>query len=380
MNNTQDSKVRHTPAPDPGSEDFATLEELEALEPLDVRESTPVTIHQFAPAGGVEQLKDLVSSYSIVPIPVAIIDSTLKFLYRNQPFESLVFAFGGKGKKTLLDTIGRFLDPETARTLYSSLKDPKKGFSWSGTISLRSKTTSGVIAKTTIVPFKPSSLNGDMPEAWVVFFDDITVERNTLIRGLFSSLLEASKLKDNDTGKHIERVNLYTERLASEMYRMGKWPDVDVDFVESIGFLAAMHDVGKIGTPDDILNKKGPLDEFEWSIMKEHTINGAFILSSYPNPMAKQVAQSHHEWWNGTGYPYNLVGDMIPLSARIVSIADVYDALRMRRSYKQPMDHARASLLVVADGGTHFDPELVDVFKRVGRDMDAIFSANIDEA
>jgi len=315
-----------------------------------------------------------------VPIPVAIIDSTLKFLYRNQRFESLVFAFGGKGEKTLLDTIGRFLDPETARTLYSSLKDPKKGFSWSGTISLRSKTTSGVIAKTTIVPFKPSSLNGDMPEAWVVFFDDITVERNTLIRGLFSSLLEASKLKDNDTGKHIERVNLYTERLASEMYRMGKWPDVDVDFVESIGFLAAMHDVGKIGTPDDILNKKGPLDEFEWSIMKEHTINGAFILSSYPNPMAKQVAQSHHEWWNGTGYPYNLVGDMIPLSARIVSIADVYDALRMRRSYKQPMDHARASLLVVADGGTHFDPELVDVFKRVGRDMDAIFSANIDEA
>ncbi len=371
---------RENPASDHGLEDFATLEELEALEPAEEPDEGIARGWYATSTAKAELLKDLVSSYSIVPIPVAIIDSALKFLYKNQAFDSLVSAFGGKGKTTLLDTIGRFLGLETAKNLYSDLKDRRKGFSWNGTVSLRSKNTSGVIAKTTIVPFKPTAVNGDDPEAWVIFFDDITVERNTLIRGLFSSLLEASKLKDNDTGKHIERVNLYTERLAAEMYRMGKWPDIDVDFIESIGFLAAMHDVGKIGTPDDILNKKGPLDEFEWNIMKEHTINGAFILSSYPNPMAKQVAQSHHEWWNGTGYPYNLVGDMIPLSARIVSIADVYDALRMRRSYKQPFDHARASLLIVADGGTHFDPALVEVFKAVGRDMDTIFAANIDDA
>jgi putative two-component system response regulator len=372
-------ELRRNPASDLGSEDFASLEELEALEPAD--EAEVGKVQESPPAAGkrAELLKDLVSSYSIVPIPVAIIDSTLKFMYKNQPFESLLLAFGGKGKTTLLDTIGRFLTPETAKALYSDLKDRGKGFSWTGTIGLRAKNTKAVLAKTTIVPFKPTSRNVGHPEAWVIFLDDITLERNTLIRGLFSSLLQASKLKDNDTGKHIERVNQYSERLATEMYRVGRWHEVDRDFVDSIGFLAAMHDVGKIGTPDDILNKEGPLDEFEWSIMREHTINGAFILSSYPNPMAKQVAQSHHEWWNGTGYPYNLVGDMIPLSARIVTIADVYDALRMRRSYKKPMDHARASLLIVADGGKHFDPALVEVFKAVDHDMDAIFSANRDE-
>jgi putative two-component system response regulator len=372
-------EFRHNPASDLGSQDFATLEELEALEPADEPEVGNIQESPPASSAMAGLLKDLVSSYSIVPIPVAIIDSTLKFLYRNQPFEALLLAFGGKGKTTLLDSIGRFLTPETAKGLYSDLKDRGKGFSWTGTIGLRAKNTKAVLAKTTIVPFRPTSKNAVHPEAWVIFLDDITLERNTLIRGLFSSLLQASKLKDNDTGKHIERVNQYSERLATEMYRVGKWPEVDRDFVDSIGFLAAMHDVGKIGTPDDILNKKGPLDEFEWGVMKDHTINGAFILSSYPNPMAKQVAQSHHEWWNGTGYPYNLVGDMIPLSARIVTIADVYDALRMRRSYKQPFDHARASLLIVADGGTHFDPALVEVFKAVGRDMDAIFSANRDE-
>jgi HD-GYP domain-containing protein (c-di-GMP phosphodiesterase class II) len=379
MKPTNDPRARQSPGSGHDAEGFATLEELGPQEYGGVTTVAPDPREQPASADTKALVRDLISSYSIVPIPVAIIDRSLTFLYRNGPFDALMEAFG-KGKATLLDAIGRFLDLETAGNLYSSIKDSRKGFSWSGTVALHSKNISGVITKATIVPFKSTSANSDIPAAWVLFLDDITVERNTLIHGLFSSLLEASKLKDNDTGKHIQRVNLYTERLASEMFHLGKWPDVDVDFVESIGFLAAMHDVGKIGTPDDILNKRGPLDEREWSTMKEHTINGAFILSSYPNPMAKQVAQSHHEWWNGSGYPYNLVGEMIPLSARIVAIADVYDALRMKRSYKQPFDHGRASLLIIADGGTHFDPELVEVFKTVGRDMDTIFVSNIDEA
>lgn len=323
-------------------------------------------------------LSDLIASYSIVPIPVAIVDGSTRFVYANGPFEALVGSFGGRLGSSLLDAIGRFLGPETGAKLYASLRDSGRGYSWGGTIHFRSKTASGVIAKTTIVPHWHGKAAGRPPQAWVIFIDDVTIEHNTLIRGLFSSLLEASKLKDNDTGRHIERVNRYAELLASEMYKRGSWPEVDVDFVESIGFLAAMHDVGKIGTPDDILNKKGPLDEFEWNIMKDHTINGAFILSSYPNPLAKQVAQSHHEWWNGSGYPYKLLGDMIPLSARITAIADVYDALRMKRSYKEPFDHARASLLIVADGGSHFDPALVSVFKAVEKGFDEIFATYAD--
>lgn len=327
-----------------------------------------------------ETIRDLVASYTIVPIPVAILDSSMAFVYRNEPLERLLRSFGSQRAATLFDAIGRFLDKGVATDIYTALTTKGGGHSWTGTIRLRSKDASSVLSKTTIIPFTSRSAASSCPIAFVVFFDDITDERNTFLRGLFSSLLEASKLKDNDTGKHIERVNYYSERMAREMYQRGRWPEVDIDFVENIGFLAAMHDVGKIGTPDDILNKKGPLDEFEWNIMKEHTINGAFILSSYPNPMAKQIAQSHHEWWNGSGYPYKLTETMIPLPARVVSIADVYDALRMRRSYKQPFDHGKASLLIVADSGIHFDPELVDVFRSIEHDFDDIYTTYADES
>ena len=363
-------------------DDFGVLEE---LGPLD--EAVKTTALKPSALGGRPRtmhtgdlIEDLVSSYAIVPIPVGILDESLTFLYRNDPLDHLLQAFPGSDKPTLLGAIGRFLDHEAARDLYSALKNKARGYSWGGSIRLRTKHASSVLAKTTIVPFSPRGSNDSAPKAWVAFFDDVTVERNSFLRGLFSSLLEASKLKDNDTGKHIERVNYYTERMAKEMYRLGQWPDVDIDFIDNIGFLAAMHDVGKIGTPDDILNKKGPLDEFEWNIMKEHTINGAFILSSYPNPMAKQIAQSHHEWWNGTGYPYNLMGEMIPLPARIVALADVYDALRMKRSYKKPFDHGRASLLIVADGGTHFDPALVAVFKSISGEFNDVYTKYADES
>lgn len=363
---------------DDGHEELEALEELETVDMGNYQSQMHASTEAIDPSLAIDNIKDLISSYSIVPIPIAILDDTLSFRYKNSSFEALLRSFRAANSPSLFGAIGRFLDAETARDLYLGLKDPKRGYSWSGTIRLKSKDASSVLAKTTIMPFKPDESKNHDPYAWVAFFDDVTEERNGFLRGLFSSLLEASKLKDNDTGKHIERVSLYAEHMSRKMYQKGTWPEIDVDFVDNIGFLAAMHDVGKIGTPDDILNKKGPLDAFEWNIMKEHTINGAFILSSYPNPMAKQIAQSHHEWWNGTGYPYNLVGDMIPLPARIVSLVDVYDALRMKRSYKLPFDHARALLLIVADSGTHFDPTIVEMFKEVGDDFNGIYNKNAD--
>ena len=112
--------------------------------------------------------------------------------------------------------------------------------------------------------------------------------------------------------------------------------------------------------------------------MKEHTINGAFILSAYPNPMAKEIAQSHHERWDGTGYPYNLEKDMIPLSARIVTIADVYDALRMKRSYKSAMSHEEAYKLIMQGSGSHFDPSLVLVFRKHHKELEKIYDETAD--
>ena len=112
--------------------------------------------------------------------------------------------------------------------------------------------------------------------------------------------------------------------------------------------------------------------------MKEHTKNGAFILSSYPNPMAKEIALSHHEWWNGSGYPYNMEGTMIPLAARIVTIADVYDALRMKRSYKPAYSHEIAMQKIKQEQKVHFDPDILDVVLRIQGDFAKIFAENAD--
>jgi putative two-component system response regulator len=112
--------------------------------------------------------------------------------------------------------------------------------------------------------------------------------------------------------------------------------------------------------------------------MKEHTKNGAFILSTYPNPMAKEIALSHHEKWNGKGYPYQIEGDMIPLSARIVAIADVYDALRMKRSYKEELTHETAVEKIMETKGTHFDPAIADIFLSIADKFKDIYEANKD--
>ncbi|MDR2369919.1 MAG: HD domain-containing protein, partial [Treponema sp.] len=130
--------------------------------------------------------------------------------------------------------------------------------------------------------------------------------------------------------------------------------------------------------PDDILNKEGPLSDWEWTVMREHTKNGAFILSTYPNPMAKEIALSHHERWDGSGYPFQLEGEMIPLAARIVTIADVYDALRMERSYKPALNHELTESKMLEEAGTHFDPFLIEVFHSIAVDFNDIYEKNKD--
>ncbi len=372
-----------------GLELLAPMDEPEELESVDEAEALDAPLAQTsvrvaAEATGAALLeigaaRSLVSSYELLPSPMAILDVNLNFAYRNEPFDTVLRLFEYAVRPSFVATFSRCLEDKAVSSLLKDLHSPIKGYSWKGMIKHHAKYAGSMLTKVHIFPFKPDGVEGHPPLGYVVYLDDVTDENKHFLRGMFSSLLQASKLKDNDTGKHIERVNHYSHVMAAAMYGDARWPSVDVDFVENIGFLAAMHDVGKIGTPDDILNKKGPLNEFEWGIMKEHTINGAFILSSYPDPMAKQIAQSHHEWWNGTGYPYHLVGEMIPLPARIVALADVYDALRMKRSYKEPFDHKRAALLISADRGTHFDPELISVFEELEDDFERIYADNKDE-
>lgn len=209
-------------------------------------------------------------------------------------------------------------------------------------------------------------VNKKGPIYYSILFEITDMKEKILDRSIHA-LIKASQLKDNDTGNHIVRIDKYSQTMATHIFNNcpEQFLEIDYDFIESIGKVASMHDIGKIGIPDYILTKPGKLDEKEFKIMQEHTINGAFILSELAGKMARDIALFHHERWDGSGYPYGMREDNIPLSARIVALADVYDALRMKRYYKPAFSHERAVAIITESRGTHFDPTLTDIFLQI---------------
>lgn len=175
---------------------------------------------------------------------------------------------------------------------------------------------------------------------------------------LIRCLGQAAEYKDNETGLHVIRMSHYTRIIAQQL-------DADSDWVQLVFQAAPMHDVGKIGIPDSILSKPGKLTDEEWRIMRKHPEYGAEIIGNHPSrllSMAREIALTHHEKWDGTGYPYNLSGEDIPLSGRVVAVADVFDALTTERPYKKAWEVDDAVALIKENSGKHFDPELVDIF------------------
>ena len=186
----------------------------------------------------------------------------------------------------------------------------------------------------------------------------------------------AAEYKDEDTATHIKRISYYSRVLSQKLGQ-------SESFVETMFYASPMHDIGKIGIPDHILLKPGKLTHEEFAIMKNHTIIGAKILGNSVSDFlrsAETIALTHHERWDGTGYPHRLKGEEIPLTGRIMNIIDQYDSLRSKRPYKPCFSHGK-TFEIITNGDTrtrpeHFDPAVFDAFIQVADEFDKIFEGH----
>jgi response regulator RpfG family c-di-GMP phosphodiesterase len=201
------------------------------------------------------------------------------------------------------------------------------------------------------------------------------------------SLASLAETRDNETGAHILRTQRYVKLLALEMRKLPAYAEELTDEVVELLFQSApLHDVGKVGIPDSILLKPGKLNDREFEIMKTHAQLGAEALragerqygSSGFLVYACEIAAWHHEKWDGTGYPDGLATTEIPLSARLMALADVYDALRSKRVYKEAFSHEKSRTIIVDGRGSHFDPDVVDAFIAVEDEFFRVANTYLD--
>ena len=220
-------------------------------------------------------------------------------------------------------------------------------------------------------------------EKTLLAMNELVRTRDAIIFGL-AKLAES---RDPETGQHLERISMYSVRLATAMRKDPRFRDeINSEFVRMIGISSVLHDIGKVGIPDSLLLKRGPLTDEERTRIQIHPKIGEDCIHQIERrlgnsdflAMAREIALCHHEWWNGEGYPHGTSMQEIPLAARIVAIADVYDALASRRVYKKSFSHEQCVEEIRSKAGTHFDPNIVEVFDSISEQFADIAARFVD--
>ena len=202
-------------------------------------------------------------------------------------------------------------------------------------------------------------------------------------------LARLTESRDLETGNHLERISIYSTRLASAARRDPRfYNQITPSFVKLIGISSVLHDIGKVGIRDSILLKPGKLERQERPLMQLHAAIGGKCIREIESrlgksnflTMAREIAFNHHERWDGRGYPKGLAGDEIPLAARIVAIADVYDALSTKRVYREALPHEKCVEMIRSQAGRQFDPALVEIFLKVESEFREIAQQNCGDA
>ncbi|MGD9192957.1 MAG: PAS domain S-box protein, partial [Desulfobacterales bacterium] len=201
-------------------------------------------------------------------------------------------------------------------------------------------------------------------------------------------LAKLAEYRDEGTGTHLERIREYAKMITEELAKKHKYNQyITIEFIDDIYQSSILHDIGKVGIPDAILLKPGKLTDAEFEVIKHHTTIGGNAITAIESKieersfldMGKEIAYNHHEKWDGSGYPRGLKAESIPLSARIVALADVYDALTTKRFYKEAYSHEKSKQIIVNLKGTHFDPEVVDMFMGLEDQFDSVRKEKLEE-
>jgi putative two-component system response regulator len=225
--------------------------------------------------------------------------------------------------------------------------------------------------------------------AWLEAEVALRMRENQLVQDVsIHALARLAEIRDPETGNHILRTQGYVRALARRLQHHPRFAEtLNEHTIELLAKSAPLHDIGKVGIPDHILLKPGRLDADEWALMQTHASLGAEAIehaeTDVARPvefltLAKQIARSHHERWDGKGYPDGLAGDDIPVAARLMALADVFDALISRRVYKPPFPHDQAYQMIVKERGLHFDPDVVQAFIDGFDELRAIAQAHAD--